>query len=382
MNVDKRGLNLNINEIEALYIHFPFCRHLCNYCDFYKNIPKNIDQEYTSFENSLIEGHSNFVQEFKDSNLEIHSLNTLYLGGGTPSLWGSRGAHFLQNFLLERNIKLGTECEFTLEVNPGAWTKDTLDSFIEIGTNRFSLGIQSLNPNFLKIIDRVHNIDDVFETLKFFNEEKLSFSVDFMIGLPFSEKYNRDIVSELKEILSFSPEHISLYILTTKAGYIHKDSLPSEEYIEREYLEVSRFLQSEGFNHYEVSNFSRPNKESKHNLKYWKSESVMALGASATGFLKEISTRYKWLASKSEFHKEVLSVDELKLEEVYMALRINVPFDLSKHVNDEKKLAGVVKSWDSRDLLSYNEKGLIALNSKGFLILDSLINDLFVQDLI
>jgi oxygen-independent coproporphyrinogen-3 oxidase len=373
---------LNNNEINSLYIHFPFCRHLCNYCDFYKNIPTDKDKEYSSFETSLVEGYEKFFEEFSDLNYELGALNTLYLGGGTPSLWGERGALFLQNFLVERKIKLSSDCEFTLEVNPGGWTKEGLSKFREIGANRFSLGIQSLNPNFIKIIDRIHNIDDVFETLNYFKDQKLSFSVDFMLGLPFSQKYSRDIISELEEILSFEPEHISLYILTTKAGYIHKDHLPDDEYIEKEYLVVASFLKERGYLHYEVSNFSLPNKESRHNLKYWESQSVMSLGASATGFLKEDGTRYKWKVSSNTFVKENLNNEELKLEEIYMALRINRPIDLSKYIENTAELKIILENWSALGYLETYDEFKISLNSKAFLILDSLIDDLFSKKLI
>lgn len=373
---------MNNNEISSLYIHFPFCRHLCNYCDFYKNIPNDKELEYTAFETSLVVGFENFLKEFKDSNYRIDTLNTLYLGGGTPSLWDERGAKFLQNFLVERNIKLSSDCEFTLEVNPGGWTHKGLSKFRDIGANRFSLGIQSINPNFIKVLDRIHNVEDVFETLSYFKEQRLSFSVDFMLGLPFSDRYSRDIISELKEILSFEPEHISLYILTTKAGYIHKDHLPDDEYIEKEYLEVAQYLKSRGFDHYEVSNFSLPNKESRHNLKYWESQSVMALGASATGFLKKDSVRYKWKISSSDFIKENLTNEELKLEEIYMALRINRPVNLKKYIDNEDELKKLLDSWNEKKYLDFYNGFEISLNSKAFLILDSLINDLFSRKLI
>lgn len=368
--------------VNSLYIHFPFCRHLCNYCDFYKNIPKNKDKEYEDFEKSLIEGYSELEKLLSKNNSKIESLNTLYLGGGTPSLWDQRGAEFLKNFLLERNINLGPSAEFTLEVNPGAWTEAGLTSWQSTGVNRYSLGIQSLDANFLKIIDRVHNIDDVYETLEFFHKNQLHFSVDFMLGLPFSEKYNRNIIEELTEILKFNPEHISLYILTTKAGYVHKDHLPSEEYIESEYLEVAKFLIARGFDHYEVSNFSKPNKESKHNLKYWRSESVAALGRSATGFLKESAIRYKWKVSKNEYSQEHLTEAELLLEEVYMGLRINQLYDFSKIISNTEKFEEVLISWTENDYIKERDEFKISLNSKGFLVLDSLMNDLFKHELI
>lgn len=373
---------MKFHHVDSLYIHFPFCRHLCNYCDFYKNVPKNKEVEYQNFEESLLEGFLELEKLFSKNNSKIKTLNTLYLGGGTPSLWGVRGAKFLKNFLVERNIELSTDIEFTLEVNPGAWTREGLSAWQSTGVNRYSLGIQSLDANFLKIIDRVHNIDDVFETLSFFHSNNLHFSVDFMLGLPFSEKYNRDIMKELSEILKYNPEHISLYILTTKAGYVHKDHLPTEEYIEKEYLDVANFLKSKGFDHYEVSNFAKPGRESKHNLKYWRSESVAALGASATGFLSESSTRYKWKVTKGEYTEEILTKDEKKLEEVYMGLRINQLYDFSKLIDNTEKLSTVLSEWKKLDYIAEREGSKVSLNSKGFLVLDSLMNDLFKYNLI
>ena len=345
-------------------------------------MPTDKNVEYTKFETSLLEGYSELSKLLEKNNSSISALNTLYLGGGTPSLWDKRGAEFMKNFLLERNIKLSSGAEFTLEVNPGAWSREGLSAWQSTGVNRYSLGIQSLDSNFLKIIDRVHNIDDVFDTLNFFSSNELHFSVDFMLGLPFSEKYNRDIIAELSEILKFNPEHISLYILTTKAGYVHRDHLPGEEYIEGEYLAVANFLESHGFNHYEVSNFAKANKESKHNLKYWRSESVAALGASATGFLKESATRYKWKVTKSEYSEEVLSSDELRLEEVYMGLRINQLYDLSKISKDLVRLGSLLDEWQGLDYLKERVEYRVSLNSKGFLLLDSLMNDLFKHELI
>jgi len=373
---------VNNREISSLYIHFPFCRHLCNYCDFYKNIPGDKVKEYESYQTSLVKGFEHLQTLFKENDFSLKTLNTLYLGGGTPSLWGDMGASFLKNFLLERSIVLGPNCEFTLEVNPGGWTKEGLLAWREIGVNRYSLGIQSLNPHFLKLIDRIHNIEDVYDTLKYFSQNKFSFSVDFMLGLPFSKKFKRNIISELDEILSYEPEHISLYILTTKAGYIHKDHLPDDEYIEEEYLSVSNYLIEKGYDHYEVSNFSKRGKESKHNLQYWKSESVAALGPSATGFLKETQTRFKWKMTTVDFVLEKLTDEEMKLEEVYMALRINRPFDLSKFTKKTSELKKVLDQWEDKDLIHSRNGFVVSLNSKGFLILDSLMDDLFKHQLV
>jgi len=171
--------------LNSLYIHFPFCRHLCNYCDFYKTIPQNgseINSFHKLFEDSF-EKHQNLMES---NSFTWAPLETLYIGGGTPSLWGAEGAIWLRNFLNSKEIKFSDDLEFTLEVNPGSWTVESLEEWKKTGVNRYSLGIQSLDGRFIKHLDRVHSIEDTFATLEYFKNKNYNFSVDFMLGIPFS----------------------------------------------------------------------------------------------------------------------------------------------------------------------------------------------------
>ncbi len=362
-----------MEEIKSLYIHFPFCRHLCNYCDFYKSIKKD-DSELSSFEDLFKQMADKHNAVLSSNHCEMKELESLYIGGGTPSLWGARGAEFLSDWLDENSISLASHCEFTLEVNPGAWTKEGLDRWQTSGVNRYSLGVQSINPNFLKIIDRVHNVDDVHTTLKYFKEINSNFSVDFMIGLPFSEEYNRDIIAELTEILTYGPSHISLYILTVPKHYKHFDKLPSEEWISDEYMKVADFLAVNGFEHYEVSNFAKRSKASVHNLNYWKMKSVAALGPSATGFLSNTRFRYKWKTKEAGFIEEKLNDEEFQIEKLYMNLRSSVGFALNDpYWGDLTALANDLKS-RGQAILGHDH---FRLTSRGYLILDSIIDEIF-----
>jgi oxygen-independent coproporphyrinogen-3 oxidase len=364
--------------IDSLYLHFPFCAHLCNYCDFYKKVAVDKDKEYSNYHKYLQDSfdiHQNLI--------DLHGycfskLDTLYIGGGTPSLWGIEGQVFLEEFLKSKNIKLDSNCEFTLEVNPKAWTKEILDSWIKFGANRFSLGIQTLNADLIKYLDRYHSIDDVYETLAFFNDNHLNFSVDFMLGLPESKSNKRNVISELEMALSFGPSHFSVYILTVKDNYPHFKKLPDEEYIEFEYLEVAEFLKSNGFEHYEVSNFAKRDKSSKHNLNYWKSKSVAAFGPSATGFLSHDRIRYKWKPNSPQMDIENLSEDEFKLEQFYMAFRSNKGIDIGLYPKEFELLA---LDWQKRKLVDIQDR-VVRLKSKGYLVLDSLINELFSRHLL
>ena len=325
---------------------------------------------------SSIEPHA---QLLNDSGLQMGDLASVFIGGGTPSLWGSQGAEFLQNFFDKLKIKPKKDCEFTIEVNPGGWSEADLLAFENVGANRFSLGIQSFNQKFIKHLDRIHSLSDVKDTLQFFNKRQLNFSVDFMLGLPFSERDKRDVIKELEEVLKFEPNHFSLYILTVKDNYTHHAFLPSDEWIEKEYLDVSRFLNAHGYDHYEVSNFAKPGFESSHNLAYWESESVAAFGPSATGLLSAAKTRYKWNPHQVKFELEKLNDEEFKLEEFYMKFRTNrgLNFDSFFSTEDLAKVEELVQLWIDQNLAQKDQQGFLRLTPKGFFSMDNLINQLF-----
>lgn len=364
--------------IDSLYLHFPFCSHLCNYCDFYKKVPQNKAQDFQNFHHYLEQSFIVHQRLIEKNGYYWVPLKTLYIGGGTPSLWGVEGKTFLENFFKSKKIELAADCEFTLEVNPGAWNDEVLSQWREFGANRFSLGVQSLEKKMIKHLDRIHSVEDVHETLSYFKKNQLNFSVDFMLGLPYSDVEKRNVIEELKEALEYNPSHFSVYILTVKDNYAHYSKLPDEVWIEKEFMDVSNFLTSKGFLHYEVSNFALPGKQSKHNLNYWKSKTVAALGPSATGFLNEDRIRYKWKPNNPEIEIENLTEEEFRLEKVYMAIRSEEGVKLADFPPSFKS---VVQKWEYNNLVEQINGG-VKLTSKGYLLLDSLMSDLFALKLI
>ncbi len=375
-----------MKEINSLYIHFPYCSSFCAYCDFYSELFDNKSQ--LAFQKYLIDAlsiHSDILKK-KDINLNYGPLETVYIGGGTPSLW-TNGADFILHFIqqlcgcsevFEKNY------EFTLEINPTLWSKEDFYKWQKIGVNRFSIGIQSLNDEYLHKLGRGHAALDALNVLSFFRDNNINYSCDFLIGLPeFGIK--RDIIAELKEILKYSPKHLSVYILTPKDDFKFLDIMPSEEKIADEYLEVASYLKSCGFLHYEVSNFCIEGYHSRHNTKYWKSETVLAFGPSATGFLNicSLKFRYKWEEDLIPrlLEEEELSAKEFLLERLYLALRTSHGIVLNDFFSeDEQKIFKDVlfPKFLQNDVVQEFSPCFI-LNTKGFLLLDSVMNDIFLH---
>lgn len=361
-----------MTQVSSLYLHVPFCKHLCNYCDFYKRKLEDGSKQFEDFHRFLGESMQQHNLLLRSHHFSWAPLDTVYLGGGTPSLWGAVGAEVFRKLL---PMKL-PDAEFTMEIDPGTWTQEMLDAWEAIGLNRISIGTQSLDPEFLKIMDRVHSLEDSVQFLEKLQRETWNYSLDFLLGIPFSKEKKRDIKEELDLLLKYEPKHISLYILNARSKYPHTQSLPDDEYIREEYLFVSEYLRSKGFHHYEVSNFALPGFEARHNQKYWRGESVAALGPTGTGYLNlgtDKALRYKWKVSRAEAEIENLGAEELELEETYLRLRTSEGW--RPRILTEK-LRRVFETWEKANYGKFSEDKF-RLNSLGFLMLDSLMDDLF-----
>ncbi|PIQ55462.1 MAG: hypothetical protein COW01_07430, partial [Bdellovibrionales bacterium CG12_big_fil_rev_8_21_14_0_65_38_15] len=151
---------ISSHEIKSLYLHFPHCRHLCNYCDFFKSVPPDFDEARDVFQFRLENQWEQQEHWFESLGYRFAPLDTLYLGGGTPSLWGVNGAKWFE-FLIPSKIQVNETTEWTMEVNPGAWENEGLKAWQDLGVNRFSMGVQSYNEKFLKVLDRFHDLSDV-----------------------------------------------------------------------------------------------------------------------------------------------------------------------------------------------------------------------------
>lgn len=366
-----------MKSVDGLYLHFPFCRHLCNYCDFYKHKLSD-DEQVSKYEKVLSDQIIMNNKILSDHDFIMNELETFYIGGGTPSLWSTRGSEFLASCLLPK-FNFAEDYEFTIEVDPGTWTEKEIRKWMDIGVNRFSIGVQSFDRDYLNILDREHSIDDIIDTVSFMKSINANYSVDLMLGVPLLDK-KRDIVKEIEDLVQYNPNHFSVYILKCRSNYPNLNMLPDDEVVADEYLKVCQFLGQLGFEQYEVSNFAKEGFQSKHNKKYWEYKSVAALGANGSGLLvnsDELALRYQWKSLSDGYITEQLSDSSLSIEKFYMQLRAKGCFDLNalstKNFNEFQKL---IQKWKSLGYVDVKSSEF-SLSPRGYLLLDSLMDDVF-----
>ncbi|HAV75876.1 MAG TPA: coproporphyrinogen III oxidase [Anaerolineae bacterium] len=266
----------------SLYFHIPFCTHRCAYCDF--NTYANQEDSIPAYVDALTR-EIDFVGHRVD-NAQVH---TIFFGGGTPSLLSP--PQFASIFKsIRAAFTLMDDAEVTIEANPGTVTYEALRQLRKIGVNRISYGVQSANMEELHMLERAHNFFDVIEAVS--SARKAGFdnlNLDLIYGLP---EQSMDIwQTTVKRILDLHPEHISAYALTLEHGtpfgrWSSKGllPLPDPDLAAEMYEWLSETLESNGYKNYEISNWSEPNRECKHNLQYWRGLPYLAFGAGAHGY--------------------------------------------------------------------------------------------------
>ncbi len=272
----------------GVYIHIPFCKQKCYYCDFISY--SNKEDYFDKYIQSLIEEMNNF---FNDNIVEIA---TIYIGGGTPSLIDAKYIEKVISVFQEKNLLKNTK-EITIEVNPGTVNEEKLKIYKKIGINRLSIGLQSTDNNMLKQIGRIHSYEEFLTTYKLARSVGFdNINVDLMIGLP-NQKVSH-IKNSLEKIVGLKPvepEHISVYSLIVedntpieKMLNTGKLKLPDEEIERNMYWYVKNFLELNGYKHYEISNFAKKGYESKHNLDCWNQKEYIGLGVAAHSYIGDI----------------------------------------------------------------------------------------------
>ncbi|ALG49639.1 oxygen-independent coproporphyrinogen III oxidase [Clostridium perfringens] len=312
----------------SLYIHIPFCAQKCLYCDFPSFARKDhLRKAYIEALNKEI-----ISLREKHNNLEI---NTIFIGGGTPSVLE---ADELECLLKEvAKLNMAKDIEYSMECNPGNLTEEKLEVMKKYGVNRISMGLQAKQDNLLKGLGRIHN----YKTFKenFLLAKKVGFNninVDLMFGLP-NQRLN-EWEETLREIISLEPAHISAYSLIIEEGTAFynlyendKLKLPTEEEERKMYHLAKKILEENGFNQYEISNYAKEGKECRHNLAYWNMDNWIGVGSAAASYIngkriKNISSVEEYINSineKGEAVEEIInnSKNDNMEEFMFMGLR-------------------------------------------------------------
>ena len=300
----------------GLYIHIPFCKQKCSYCDFCSYAEKQdlISKYIKCLLQEIKEVGSNNRVDFENGKDDLFSVKTIYIGGGTPSLIESK---YIVQIMeeIKSNFELDENTEITIEVNPGTVTLEKLEEYNKAGINRLSIGLQSTHEHLLKEIGRIHTYLDFLDTYRFAREAGFeNINVDLMIGLP--NQTLAEVQDSIEEIVSMEPEHISVYSLILEEGTpLFKKveeglELPDEELERKMYWTVKQILETNGYNHYEISNFAKQGYESKHNLDCWNQKEYIGFGVAAHSYTNGI--RYSNIENLEQYIK---NYEEVKTEE-------------------------------------------------------------------
>ncbi|HGA2631080.1 TPA: radical SAM family heme chaperone HemW [Streptococcus agalactiae] len=370
----------------SAYVHIPFCTQICYYCDFSKVFIKN--QPVDAYLQALI-------REFR--SYDITELRTLYIGGGTPTSISAVQLDYLLTEL-SRDLNLNTLEEFTIEANPGDLTVDKIEVLQKSAVNRVSLGVQTFNDKHLKRIGRSHNEAQIYSTIDALKTAGFqNISIDLVYALP--GQTMDDVRSNVAKALSLNIPHLSLYSLILehhtvfmnkmRRGKLH---LPTED-LEAEMFEyIISEMERNGFEHYEISNFTKPGFESRHNLMYWDNVEYYGVGAGASGYLDGIRYRNRgpiqhYLKGVSEgnarLSEEVLSKNEMMEEELFLGLRKKEGVSIGKFeqkfgTSFEKRYGQIVQELQSDGLLKENN-GFIQMTKKGLFLGDTVAEKFIVE---
>ena len=316
----------------GIYIHIPFCKQKCYYCDFVSFSNKqNFVENYVEAVKKEI---NNYFQD--KTILERYTVTTIYIGGGTPSYIESKYIceimELLENNLKQNKVKF-EDIEITIEVNPGTVNKEKLEQYRKAKINRLSIGLQSTNNEMLKQIGRIHTYEQFLETYQMAAEVGFeNVNVDLMTGLP--KQTIEDIKRSLKEVIQLNPTHISVYSLIIEEGTVIAQKIENhqlqemDEELERNmYWYVKNTLELNGYTHYEISNFAKEGKESKHNLNCWRQKEYIGIGLAAHSYLN--SVRY---ANTPKMEQYIVRMNNLNGQIVKDILELS---------NNKKKKANV-----------------------------------------
>jgi len=370
----------------SAYVHIPFCTQICYYCDFSKVFIKN--QPVDSYLEHLIEEYNSY---------DIKKLRTLYIGGGTPTALSASQLAFLLEKLTDK-LDLSYLEELTIEANPGDLDQEKIAVLKDSPVNRVSLGVQTFNDRMLKQIGRSHLEKDIYENIA--NLKKAGFdniSIDLIYALP--KQTMEDVKTNVAKAIALDIPHMSLYSLilenhTVFMNRMRRGKLP----LPKEDLEAEMFdyiiaeLEKAGFEHYEISNFSKPSFESRHNLMYWDNAEYYGIGAGASGYVDGV--RYKnhgpirhYLqaveAGNARVQEEMLTLKEKMEEEMFLGLRkksgvSKKRFEEKFGISFEDQYGAVVSELTEQGLL-VPDRDIVRMTKQGLFLGDTVAEKFILE---
>ena len=355
----------------GVYVHWPYCLSKCPYCDFFKQVKKNVDQD------ALIDDYLKELDFYFDYTSD-KTVSSIFFGGGTPSLLSAYNIQKIIDYVVRR-WKTASEIEISLEANPNSRQPCLFSDLKKAGINRLSLGVQALNDKDLRFLGRTHNLQQAYEAI----EEVVSLfdncSMDLIYARP--EQSLTAWEDELKKACAFGFKHLSLYQLTIEEGtvFAKKGIKPLQDDLAEEmYLFTENYLKNLGIFKYEVSNYARKGFEAKHNLLYWQGDDYLGIGPSAEG---RFCQNGKFWASSYRCQLEELTPQEKAEELLLMGLRLKQGLSKEKF----EKISGLnFDDWiDSQTLSLLQTQGFVEnssenlrVSTQGFLLLNQIIEKL------
>jgi len=375
----------------GLYIHIPFCRRRCNYCDFYFTTDQNLIEPY-------LQALSNEITS-KASFLNGEMVSSIYFGGGTPSLLSQEQLHMIfQDVHAQYNI--APEAEITIEANPEDCKEAFWPAIKSLGINRLSLGVQSFNQEKLSLLHRKHTGRQSHEVAEKALVELPNVNIDLIFGAEGEtlEAWQK----ELRQAIEMNPQHISPYSLTLEEKTpfyrmveMGKRAKPNDELQEKMYVDAIQMLKANGYRHYEVSNFARPGFQARHNLACWKREPYLGFGPAAHSYYLKEGKQIRQANQKNikiyinqplqaiDFREELSDIEILN-EEILLGLRqeCGVSMDVLKKRckfagSEPIKRQQSIEQLEKLQLIKLTTEG-IYLTEKGFTLADSVAEALFV----
>ena len=371
----------------GIYVHVPFCRSRCAYCDFCTQTDRS---------DKLIDGYLEAVcTHIKEAGTLApnHKVDTIYFGGGTPSFLG---ADSLATILttIRRSFDVDNNAEITFEANPDSVSDQLLKRLKAEGFNRVSLGIQSDDDDMLERLNRPHNYSQAVNAYQRIRKAGFkNVSVDLIYGLP--DQNNRKWLETLEHVLELLPEHISLYGLEVHPGtpieeYEKMGRIPDEDTFADMYLSAVKFLENRGFRQYEISNFARKGLHSRHNMKYWTGGEYLGFGPSAASDFA--GSRFKLVSDLRAYINGIKvggdvmeEVEEIPLRErasEYIMTRLRTTAGLDPKEYEKlfllpfKPLEEILELNEGYNLTAQNRNGSWRLTPRGFMVSTKIISDL------